>query len=958
MSQSESQASDCVCDQCGKFYSSLRGLRIHISKVHKHSVVTAVPDYLESTRLDNAPTLSLSEFLGRLRKTSRVILRIPHSVRATIALELGNLIMDCVASNSLDSWKKLLTFPHFVLSSSTHTKDKKDKKGSLSSKIRLNLSCWANTGYSAPVLPSLKHKINGSAPDTDSRRARLVEAKVSDGDIRGAIRLLSSSEATAPFSPEVLEALKSKHPSPPSHIILPNSPDIQPLSTSVKDVIKCITSFPPGSGSGPDGLRPQHLKDLTTKSTGESGTRLLHALTDLINLILAGKVPDEICPVLFGASLIALNKKDGGIRPIAVGCTLRRIAAKVASRSILEDLGFSLRPFQLGFGSPCGSEAIVHASRLFLRTINSGLFLKLDFFNAFNTVNRSTILQAAADRIPHLFPIIAQGYGSPSHLLFGDNIIPSAHGLQQGDPLAPALFCLAINDLVTSLQSDLNSWYLDDGTLGGSDAIVLNDLIAVINSAPKLGLCLNPVKCEVLVIGQPDPDIIQQISTLLPGLKFLDAASVNLLGAPLTPEAIPSAICSKTRDMSLLMERLPSLHSHVALFLLKNCLAIPKLVYLLRCAPTWTESELLAKLDSIIRNGLQLLLNVHIDEPTWLQASLPVSRAGIGIRSTQSLAIPAFLASTSSTSELVSAILAKLPFVQDSVRAEAVVIWSNLSGESIEPTSNLQRIWELPILEKQTSLLLQSATSLSSQARIRACMRKESGAWLNVLPSPPLGTLLDNDTLRISVCLRLGIGTKLCHPYTCQCGALVDEFGTHGLSCQKNAGRLSRHSAINDIIKRSCASVNVPAILEPSGMFRDDRKRPDGLTLIPWSKGKCLLWDATCVDTLARSYLHSTSRVVGSAASGAESRKFKRYEQVASLYTFCPFAVETLGPFGEEALKLVKELGRRIQESSGEIRSTSFLIQRISVAIQRGNSASILATVPPSDDLHEIFNLI
>jgi hypothetical protein len=35
---------------------------------------------------------------------------------------------------------------------------------------------------------------------------------------------------------------------------------------------------------------------------------------------------------------------------------------------------------------------------------------------------------------------------------------------------------------------------------------------------------------------------------------------------------------------------------------------------------------------------------------------------------------------------------------------------------------------------------------------------------------------------------------------------------------------------------------------------------------------------------------------------------------VASLYNFVPFAVETLGPFGDEALDLVKDLGRRIYE--------------------------------------------
>ena len=40
----------------------------------------------------------------------------------------------------------------------------------------------------------------------------------------------------------------------------------------------------------------------------------------------------------FGANLIALRKKDGGVRPIAVGCTLRRLVAKCANSSVEENM--------------------------------------------------------------------------------------------------------------------------------------------------------------------------------------------------------------------------------------------------------------------------------------------------------------------------------------------------------------------------------------------------------------------------------------------------------------------------------------------------------------------------------------------------------------------------------------------------------------------------------------------
>ena len=58
------------------------------------------------------------------------------------------------------------------------------------------------------------------------------------------------------------------------------------------------------------------------------GRFALTALTGFINLLLQGKCHPVVRPILYGANLIALKKKCGAIRPIAVRYTRRRIAAK------------------------------------------------------------------------------------------------------------------------------------------------------------------------------------------------------------------------------------------------------------------------------------------------------------------------------------------------------------------------------------------------------------------------------------------------------------------------------------------------------------------------------------------------------------------------------------------------------------------------------------------------------
>lgn len=130
-----------------------------------------------------------------------------------------------------------------------------------------------------------------------------------------------------------------------------------PLEVSPSDIISAIQSFPAGSAGGPDGLRPQHLKDLIMDRSGFGATLLSQALSRFVNFVISGEVLDTARLFFFGASLIALSKPEGGVRPIAVGCTLRHLVGKCASQSIREAMGDLLSPLQLGYGTPLGAEA-------------------------------------------------------------------------------------------------------------------------------------------------------------------------------------------------------------------------------------------------------------------------------------------------------------------------------------------------------------------------------------------------------------------------------------------------------------------------------------------------------------------------------------------------------------------------------------------------------------------------
>ena len=201
----------------------------------------------------------------------------------------------------------------------------------------------------------------------------------------------------------------------------------------------------------------------------------------------------------------------------------------------------------------------------------------------------------------------------------------------------------------------------------------------------------------------------------------------------------------------------------------------------------------------------------------------------------------------------------------------------------------------------------------------------------------------------------LRLGCKIVRNHQCRCGQTCDELGHHDLSCRFSAGRHSRHHEVNSIIQRALGSSHVPSVLEPSEF--SENFRPDGASLVPWAKGKFLLWDYTCSDTLAASYREKAVSCSGNVAKAAEERKRIKYASLCQQYIFVPVGSETLGAWGPEAKSFFRKVGDRLVEESNDKRARVFLMQRLSMAIQRGNSASIMGSLPTGHQLDELFDL-
>ena len=893
--------------------------------------------------------VNLTEYISQCCANGRALRIIPRGAVITVADALQKLLTAAMGDNTVLAWGKLLSFGWCGVGQPLIASEGGSAGPSLTTRVKRQVRDFLE--LDGLVAPERRDRRGGSG-DGDLNLRRRVAGKFADGDIRGAVRLLASSEGIAPHDEATLGLLERKHPPAPSDLSLPGPPGVDgptPTLASEEDVRKALASFRPGSAGGPDGLRPGHLSALVSRKTGEAGVRLLASLTEFVNFVLRGEVPDFAKPIFYGATLCALGKKDGGIRPIAVGNTLRRLAAKVGADPMSAGIGEYLRPAQLGFSTRGGCEAAAHAARRYLgRSTGRRVFFKVDMANAFNSLRRDVFLRAAHEKARGLYRMLWQAYSEPSTLFFGGRTLVSATGIQQGDPFGPALFSLGIDSIVREIDSEFNVWYLDDGSIGDTPERVLSCVRELIDNFRAVGLEINRGKCEMVILNHSREEELQtkeMFGGLLPDLKVIPLSESNLLGAPLFEEGVSAVISERREALEKMTARLSMIEAHQAFVLLKNCFALPKLQYILRASPAYRNEEDLEMFDGVLVAALSSITNVHFEGSSLEQAVLPVRVGGLGIRLSKDIALPAFVSSLHSVRGLVEAVLLNVRLAEDDCLRVAEEVWQNRNVGAVlagDADRGRQRTWDGPQFEAAAARLLDGADQIS-RARLLAAACGESGSWLHALPTPSLGTLLDPDSFRVAVALR--VGAVVCEPHPCRCGQMMDARGLHGLSCKYSAGRHPRHAALNDVVRRSLQSAGIPSILEPVGVDRGDGRRPDGITVFPFANGRCLCWDATCVDTYAESHRNNSAVTAGSAACAAEDAKRRKYASLVPRFRFEPVAIETAGTYGGSTGRLVLEIGRRISEVSGDRRETYWLKQRIGLAVQRGNALSILASV-------------
>ena len=189
---------------------------------------------------------------------------------------------------------------------------------------------------------------------------------------------------------------------------------------------------------------------------------------------------------------------------------------------------------------------------------------------------------------------------------------------------------------------------------------------------------------------------------------------------------------------------------------------------------------------------------------------------------------------------------------------------------------------------------------------------------------------MDDNTIRVAVGLRLG--STLCRPHTCQhCGADVNHLATHGLSSKKKVkgATIDMQPSTRFYTGYWHQRASHASRLEPSGLDNHDpmeewQAASMGYNMPRHSRHVLLL--------LCHQWCWSSGYL------GGREEVSQIYPIVGPSHSFTPVGIETLGAIRKKSLAFLKELSQKVWQHTGEVKARTYLLQHLSVSVQRGNS--------------------
>ena len=451
-------------------------------------------------------------------------------------------------------------------------------------------------------------------------------------------------------------------------------------------------------------------------------------------------------------------------------------------------------------------------------------------------------------------------YGSQPLLHIGSHIIHSCCGVQQGDPLGPLGFALALHPVIERIKREVpglivNAWYLDDGILCGSACDLSAALEIIEEVGPARGLFLNRGKSLLHLPTDCTPDY-----NPLPAEIPIARDGFDFLGSPIGPSSFCEAIVlRRVRKVQDILHRLRDLQdSQMETALLRSFLSLPKVSFVLRSCPPDHLKDAMSVFDISMLEALSDLVGGHLPEWSWLKASLPSSLGGLGIRQASFHSSAAYISSLDHFRPLVARILGHVPDVPRHM-ASALKDLAKAAGR--QDWVAIEDI-DIPLHQRQLSRAIDQVSydqlvAGAPDSRFKALALSSAichaGDWLNVIPSQVLGLHLYDREFRL--CLQYWLGLPMVDEEVRRpiCQAVADPLGDHQVGCGGNGNRIFRHDSLRDALFSAVQSAALAPRREVPSLIPGSKSCPADLYLPHWSRGWPAALDVTVISTMQAS---------------------------------------------------------------------------------------------------------
>lgn len=641
-----------------------------------------------------------------------------------------------------------------------------------------------------------------SQPDRAKRAQKLLES----GLIGRAAKALTSEATVAANTPANLAALYRKHPIGSSQPFPPGNPRPGP-PVPQSTIAEAIRTTHRETSPGLSGWTKPLLERAATPNSAVLA--MLHQLT---NAILKGTAHGRL--LLTASHLVSLSKKDGGIRPIAVGDLIYRIAAK----SILQTHFRSnmLGPNQLGVNNPGGTEPAIFMLEEAIMGPNINGFeqvTSIDAENAFNAQQRILMASAIYQHAPIFFRAAKWAYNHASALVTAEgHILASAEGIRQGDPFGPFFFSLSLRNPLERIQQELPDSqivaYLDD--IYGLEKSLRPELLDVAERILKEGgLRINRAKSSQKAISAVRREGMEVLGTFI-GPRRLRA---EFLGRKATILA----------ESLQLLSGIPKQH---ALLLLRGSLS-HQLRHLLRQLNPEGLEPIWEAIDESVRVQVGQLASRDrqiepIAEPTAdMLTSIPIRAGGLGLLAHAAIATDIYIATKASTPGLahLSPTLSREAEPPDDPPRTAISPREVLQQHQTKAIEQLKQ----QLTADEANIYIENTSYLSRQ-------------WLTTLPTLKQLVLTDieiTEAIRSRLLLPIRPTDTPCN----QCG-LRFTIGHEDACRQMDKRWTARHDQINRAITKtlSCRP-DLEVMLEPKPTNPSEAQvRPDFSVLMAASR--------------------------------------------------------------------------------------------------------------------------